>query len=211
MKPGSTSATLHSAGGAIVAPSAGTVDVMPELRYPDPPLADDVVRLRPWSDADVDAAHAATQDPLIPRFTRIPEQQTKAQLRAFIADRDARRIAGEVLACVIADPRSDALLGSVALMRFDWDEHRAEIGYWLAPQARGRGVATRAVALLARWALRELGLARLAITTDVDNLPSQAVAERCGFTREGVLRAFQERNGRRFDVVMYSLLPEDLE
>ncbi len=184
---------------------------MPELPWPDPPLADDVVRLRPWSDADVDAAHAATQDPLIPRFTRIPERQTKEQLRAFIADRDTQRLAGELLACVIADPASDALLGSVALLRFDWDEHRCEVGYWLAPQARGRGVATRAVALLARWALREIGIARVAITTDVDNVASQAVAERCGFIREGVLRAFQERNGRRFDVVMYSLLPHDLE
>ena len=184
---------------------------MPELPYPDPPLADDVVRLRPWFVEDVDAAHAATQDPLIPRFTRIPERQSKEQLRAFIAGRDAERLAGEELACVIADPGSDALLGSVSLLRFDWDEHRCEVGYWLAPQARGRGVATRAVSLLARWALRDLGLARIGLAADVDNAASQAVAERCGFVREGVLRGFEERKGQRMDVVMFSLLAQDLE
>lgn len=184
---------------------------MAELAYPAPPLADDVIRLRPWSQADVDAAHAATRDPLIPRYTRVPTDQTKDELRAFIVARESRRLSGDVLSLVIADSRSDAFLGTVALLRFDWEEHRCEVGYWLAAGARGRGVATRAVGLLARWALLELGLARLGLTTDVDNLASQAVAERCGFTREGVLRAFQERDGRRFDIVMFSLLPEDLD
>ena len=184
--------------------------MMAALPYPAPPLADAAVRLRPWRDADVDPAHAATRDPLIPRYTRVPKDQTKLGLRAFIAEREVRRRAGEVLSFVIADATSDAFLGTVALLRFDWDENRTEVGYWLAPGARGRGVATRAVTLLARWALLELGMARLSLTTDVGNLASQAVAERAGFTREGVLRSFQERDGRRFDIVMYSLLPEDL-
>jgi len=99
----------------------------------------------------------------------------------------------------------------VGLLGFDWDERRCEIGYWLAPWARGRGAATRAVALLAPWALRELGLARVALHTTPDNEPSQRVAERAGFTREGVLRSYEERDGRRLDVLLFSLLPADLE
>lgn len=184
---------------------------MAALQYPDPPLADAVIRLRPWSEADVEPAHAATSDPLIPRFTRVPEHQTADGLRAFIAARETHRLAGEALSFVIADARSDAFLGTVALLRFDWADNRAEIGYWLAAGARGRGVATRAVDLLARWALQRLALARLALTTDVDNVASQAVARRAGFTREGVLRSFEDRGGRRPDVVMFSLLPEDLD
>jgi RimJ/RimL family protein N-acetyltransferase len=183
---------------------------MTALSYPDPPLADDAVCLRPWCDADVDPAHAATQDPLIPRYTRVPRGQTKEGLRAFIADRELQRRAGEVLSFVIAEAGTDAFLGTVALLRFSWEENRTEVGYWLAPGARGRGVATRAVALLARWALLDLGMARLSLTTDVGNVASQAVAERAGFTREGVLRSFQERDGRRADMVMFSLLPEDV-
>jgi RimJ/RimL family protein N-acetyltransferase len=66
------------------------------------------------------------------------------------------------------------------------------------------------VRLLAPWALRELRLARLALLTDVDNAASQRVAERAGFTREGILRAYEERKGQRHDVVSYSLVPADL-
>jgi RimJ/RimL family protein N-acetyltransferase len=67
------------------------------------------------------------------------------------------------------------------------------------------------VRLLAPWALRELRLARVALHTTPDNKASQRVAERAGFTREGVLRSFEEHDGRRVDVVVFSLLPADLE
>ena len=184
---------------------------MAELPYPDPPLADDVVRLRPWSEADVKPAHAATRDPLIPRYTRVPENQTEDGLRAFIAGREADRLAGEALSFAIADAAGDGFLGTIALLRFEWADSRAEVGYWLAAGARGRGVATRAVSLLSRWALRDLGLARLALTTDAANGASQAVARRAGFTREGVLRSYEDRDGRRPDIVVFSLLPADLD
>jgi RimJ/RimL family protein N-acetyltransferase len=184
---------------------------MPGFPLPEPPLSDDAVRLRPWSSADLDAALAATQDPLIQRFTRVPADQTMAQLREYVDGRDDARKTGEELALVIADTRTDDLLGTVSLLRFAWDERRGEIGYWVAPEARGRGVATRAVTLLSRWALRELPLERLALHTDRENLASQLVAERCGFTREGVLRSWEARAGRpRHDLVIFSLLRADL-
>jgi RimJ/RimL family protein N-acetyltransferase len=177
------------------------------LPIPDPPLTDERVRVRPWSEADVSPGLIASRDPLVPRFTRVPEDQTEGQLRAFIGS----RANGEALSLVIADAGTDEFLGAVGLMRFDWPERRAEIGYWLAPAARGRGVATRAVRLLSGWALSELGLMRLALHADTDNLASQRVAERCGFTREGLLRSYEERNGRRYDLVVFSLLREDLQ
>ena len=65
---------------------------------------------------------------------------------------------------------------------------RAEIGYWTAAPARGRGVATRAVALLRDWAQRELGVGELALLAHCDNRPSQGVAERAGFSDTGELR-----------------------
>ena len=183
---------------------------MPELPLPDPPLADDTIRLRPWSVDDVEPAHRATQDPLIPRFTRVPAGQTQDGVRLFLATLEPARAAGRSLGLVIADTGTGELLGSVGLLGFDWDERRCEIGYWLAPWGRGRGAATRAVRLLSPWALRELGVARVALHTTPDNEASQRVAERAGFTREGVLRSFEERDGRRLDVVVFSLLPSDL-
>jgi [ribosomal protein S5]-alanine N-acetyltransferase len=66
------------------------------------------------------------------------------------------------------------------------------------------------VRLLAGWALREWGLARLQLATLVEDVPSQRVAEQAGFQREGVLRSWSEWNGRRLDMVMFSVLPGEL-
>jgi RimJ/RimL family protein N-acetyltransferase len=77
-------------------------------------------------------------------------------------------------------------------------------------EARGRGVATRALVLVARWALGEKRLGRFQLRADVENVASQRVAEKAGFVREGVLRSSLEHKGERRDVIMYSLVPEDL-
>jgi ribosomal-protein-alanine N-acetyltransferase len=88
---------------------------------------------------------------------------------------------------------------------------RGTVGYWLLPEARGKGVASHAVKLVSRWALQDLGLARLGLLTEPSNAHSVRVAERCGFQREGVLRSYVEIDGRRVDYVSFSLLPGDLE
>ena len=85
------------------------------------------------------------------------------------------------------------------------------IGYWCANEARGRGLTTRALRLVARFGLEELGLGRLELITDPDNLASQRVAKKVGFTREAVLRShLLHPDGRRRDSVMFSLLPGEL-
>jgi RimJ/RimL family protein N-acetyltransferase len=184
---------------------------MPPLEFPDPPLTDGVVRLRPWTDDDVAVVTAAVRDPLIAKHTRVLPNQTEEQTRAFFQSQEPSRRAGQAIAFAIEEVATGLFAGTVGLLRFSWEEHRGEIGYWLAPEGRGRGLATRAVRLLGPWALEELGLGRLALHTDVDNAASQAVAERAGFTREGVLRAFEERKGVRHDMVIFSLLPTDLD
>jgi RimJ/RimL family protein N-acetyltransferase len=183
---------------------------MTGLRFPDPPLTDDAVWLRPWLEHDVTPAWRATQDELIPRFTRVPVNQTEEDVRRYVEEQEPARQAGEALSFVIADACRDEFLGAISLLRFDWREHRGEVGYWVASWARRRGTATRAVMLLSRWALHDLGLTRLASHADIDNEASQKVAERCGIIREGVLRSYEERSGRRHDLVVFSLLPDDL-
>jgi RimJ/RimL family protein N-acetyltransferase len=184
---------------------------MRELQYPDPVPADDIVRLRAWTQADIAPAHRAVQDPLIARFTRVPENETEDELREFVAGLEPARVAGDGLGFVIADAATDEFLGTIALMRFDWQEERCEIGYYLAAWARGRGAATSGTRLLSRWAVTELGMPRVSLHTSTDNLASQRVAERSGFVREGVLRSFEVIAGRREDTVVYSLLPADLQ
>jgi len=107
----------------------------------------------------------------------------------------------------IADHETGGLVGAIELRLGE----EGSIGYWVAPRVRGRGVATRALILLARWAVTEGGVERLVLTTHPENIASQRVAEKAGFVREGVLRSdLRFREGRR-DSILYSLLPSDLD
>jgi RimJ/RimL family protein N-acetyltransferase len=179
---------------------------------PEPPLSDGVVSLRPPCAADVPAILEACQDPDIQHFTFIPVPYREEHARGWVDDAPAARARGEALSLAIADA-TDAgapLLGTVGLLRPDWTHRTAEIGYWVAPWARRRGAASRAAALLAPWAIRTLGLARIACDVDVANAASRRVAERAGFTHEGVLRSILEVKGRRWSLAAYSLIAEDL-
>ena len=103
----------------------------------------------------------------------------------------------------------DTCLGHVFIERDE--DGRGSVGYWLLEDARGEGHATRAVRLMASWALPAMRLGRLQLHTDTENVASQRVAESAGFAREGVLRAHNGRpDGTRADAVVYSLLPQDL-
>ena len=104
----------------------------------------------------------------------------------------------------------DRVLGAMGMSNFDWADMKGEIGYWVVPEARRRGVGSRATRMLAEWALTGLGLERLELLAHPENEASQRLAERAGFTREGVLRRYRRRHGVREDLVMFSLLAEDL-
>jgi RimJ/RimL family protein N-acetyltransferase len=184
---------------------------MAELRFPVPPLAGDVVLLRPWREADVPGMVLAFSDPVMQRFSWRTTPYTETDARDYFAEQEEARLHGDELNFALAEPHDqDLVLGGVSLYEVRLDHGSAAIGYWLAPEARGRGAATHAVRLLARWAFAELGLARLELTCGPDNEASRHVAERCGFAREGLLRSHVPFKGARRDSVIYSLLPGEL-
>jgi RimJ/RimL family protein N-acetyltransferase len=164
-------------------------------------LADDEILLREPTEEDVPAITEACQDPEIPRWTRVPSPYTEADARTWLASTGEDRF-------LVVDRETGELLGGVGL-RPD-SEGVAEIGYWVKREARGRGIAPRAVRLLSEWGLRERGLARISLMTEPANTASQRVAEKAGYRREGLLRSWMELKGERRDFVMFSLLPEDL-
>jgi RimJ/RimL family protein N-acetyltransferase len=184
---------------------------MDELRFPVPPLADDVVLLRPWHQADIPGKLLAYSDPAIQRFSHRTAPYTEADARRDFAGQEQARLRGEELNFALAVPGDQAaVLGGCLLENVRLAQGCAGVGYWLAPGARGRGVVTHAVRLLAQWAFAELRLARLELTCGPDNEASQRVAERCGFTREGLLRSHVPFKGACRDSVIYSLLPGEL-
>jgi RimJ/RimL family protein N-acetyltransferase len=182
---------------------------MPALPLPDPPLTEGDIHLRPWDRRDVPAVTAACQDPEIPRWTVVPHNYTERHARDFIGGTAADLAAGRELALAIVD-RDDRVLGALGLSNFDWPDLKAEIGYWVVADARRRGVGARATRLLAHWAITSLGLERVELLANPENEASQRLAERAGFTREGTLRRYRRRHGVREDLVMFSMLAEDV-
>jgi RimJ/RimL family protein N-acetyltransferase len=183
---------------------------MPELPYANPLLGDEAVLLRPFEGADVAAVAAICRDPEIARWTSVPEPYTEKDAREYFARAEQDRREGRELSHALVDFSSGKLLGSMGLM-VNSEHATGEVGYYLAAEARGRGLATRALRLLSRWGIEQLGLARIEVLAHPDNMASQRVAQRAGFQREGLLRSYRDRKGERDDLLMFSLLRHELE
>ncbi|MFD6157082.1 GNAT family N-acetyltransferase [Nocardia sp. NPDC060256] len=185
---------------------------MPVLPVPDPPLTDDVVALRLWQAGDIEQRLAGYADPEYRRFTSpTGEPVTAARVRER-ADQEKREWErGEKVSLAIVDAADPSQVwGGCSVYDIDLEQQRAGVGYWLVPQARGRGAASRTVRLLAHWAFDVLDIARLELTCAPDNIASQRVAVRSGFFLEGIMRSYMRFQGGRRDTMLFSLLPEDL-
>jgi RimJ/RimL family protein N-acetyltransferase len=174
-------------------------------------LRDGDLVLRTWTEDDVPALVVACNDPEIAFWIPpIPHPYTEDDARAFIEGRSRAVPEYSVPEHSFAITVDGGLAGAIG-MKVNSMDYRGHIGYWVAAQARGRGTCTRALRLLSRHALDELGLQRLELITDPDNVASQRVAEKVGFQSEGVLRAhLRHPDGRIRDSVMFSLLPGEL-
>ena len=177
-----------------------------ELRQPDPPLADDRTALRQWTDEDVPAIVAACRDPETARWTTVPIPYTERDARAWL-ERCADGWERGIAPFAVVERDSGDLAAAISV----WLHGPvAELGYWAVPEHRGKGHVPRAVRLVARWCFDELGLVRVQLGTFPGNRASERVAEKCGFTREGILRAWADQRGDRRDMTMWSLLPGEL-
>lgn len=139
----------------------------------------------------------------------MPEGLTEEQARRWIEHslewwpRGLARFAITVLP-------SDRCVGQIGI-QFDFRARRAETFYWLDRTRRGHGAASESLKLVTEWAFRAFDIARVQLVTNLDNLASQRTAERCGFTREGVLRAWEPIRDTQPDVIMFSRLADEGE
>jgi RimJ/RimL family protein N-acetyltransferase len=152
------------------------------LPLPDPPLTDGVVRLRPWSAHDVDALVAAWADDEIQRWTLVPARREAADALRWIASEQLRRDRGLALDLVVAPAADDdpTVLGEIGMVPLAGGPSRAELGWWVAPEHRRRGVATRAVGLFAGWLRDKMEFTDLFAQVDPENPASIWVAEAAG-------------------------------
>ncbi|MFO1228388.1 GNAT family N-acetyltransferase [Roseateles sp.] len=115
-------------------------------------------------------------------------ESSEAVVRRMHADFVTRRDLCFHVFLLAAEGRRGRLVGGTGLHRVDWTVRRFEIGYWLRPDVQGQGLASECVRLLSRMAFDTLQARRVEIRCDTRNTRSRAVAERCGFELEGVLR-----------------------
>ena len=166
------------------------------------------VRLELLSDRYVDDLERLAADPDVQRYTYVPEPPPPGFGCTWLEAYEKAREAGTREGFAILDAESGEFLGLAGAVHLDEDGGEAELGYIIAPEARGRGAATEALRQLTDWAFAK-GLVRLELRIDASNEPSVRVAERCGYTREGLLRSVHFKQGRRADLLVYSRLPAD--
>jgi ribosomal-protein-alanine N-acetyltransferase len=201
------------------------------IGYPDPPLADGVVMLRAWRKADLATVVEASRDPYIPKVTSVPAPFTRGAGERWLERQDVRSRSGLGVSLAVVEMAGADVSGGQTLHKASTADvargqtphkggdgeavgavvlmHRGRnvygLGYWLLPTERGRGLASRAVALVVDWALAQPGVAELEALVEPWNEPSVRVVERAGFSRDRLLSAEISVAGREADVIRYVL------
>lgn len=167
------------------------------------------VLLREPQQRDADAIAAACNDPLTRRYLPLlPDPYRRDDALAWIDGAELHRRQGGA-SFVIVDPGSDQVLGSIGLNDVSPSGGFGEVGYWVAPWARHRGVAVDATRALSAWGHAQ-GLARLALLTEESNWPSQRVALSSGYRREGIARSRGVgAGGVRHDLIVWARVTGD--
>jgi RimJ/RimL family protein N-acetyltransferase len=181
-------------------------EVPRRLAAPRPALADDTIRLEPLAQTHAADFVELIKDSDVKRFTLVPSAADGAFVRDWLGRYEAGWLDGSRAGFCIRTAADGAFAGFAAIVRLDLDTREGEIGYMVAPAARGRGVSVRAVELLSRWGFDELALERLELRIDVANTASERVAVRAGYARDGILRNVHFKEGLRGDTAVWSRL-----
>jgi ribosomal-protein-alanine N-acetyltransferase len=180
----------------------------PELREP---LSDGSVLVRPAAERDIPEVLIAYQDdPELHLRMGQGRPPSGAELGRHADRAEADRVAGRGLTLTILTPGDDTCRGQINVHHVELEHARVELGCWVAPDARGKGLARGALRLTGRWLLRECGFERVEILTETDNERMLHAARAAGFTFEGVLRGYTRERGTRSDAAALSLVRRDL-
>jgi RimJ/RimL family protein N-acetyltransferase len=178
------------------------------LEPPEPPLADDAIRLVPVEPRHEAGIDALLEDEDTRRHTLVPSEPPDGFAAVWLG----RYVDGwrdDSRAGFAIEAHDGEFLGLGMFVELDHEGRQGEIGYVVGPAARGRGVATRTLRLLTDWGFSGLGLERIELRIDIVNPASERVAERVGYVREGVLRSYWFKEDIRGDLGIWSRLRTD--
>src|SRR5436305_11346430 len=180
---------------------------------PIPVVSDSVITLRRWAGSDARFLLDASEDPAIQRYSLSRSRPlTAAEAQVAVHDYEATWVSAHALdrpsgSLVITDSGTGTPLGQCGIDGWSLGDV-AQIGYWLVPKARGRGIATRAVVLLTSW-LFDLGASRVFLTVVEDNRASIEVAQRAGFLLEGATGEQSIWMGRAHEILCFAVAAEE--
>jgi len=165
-------------------------------------------RLEPLGEQHLDDIALLLEDEGVLRYTRVPNPVPAGWEREWLRLYEQGRRDGSREAFAVVDEDS-SLLGLGLAFGIDREGRQLELGYVVAPSARGRGVATQTLELLTEWAFSELDALRIELWISVGNEPSKRVAAKAGYQREGTLRSYHFKQGIRDDFEVWSRLASD--
>jgi ribosomal-protein-serine acetyltransferase len=170
-----------------------------------PVLEDDSIRLVPLTPDHEPGVGALVEDEDVRRYTRVPTEPSADFAAGWLARYEEGWCDGSRAGFAI-EAHDGEFLGLGLFVRMDSEGRQGEIGYVVGPAARGRGVATRTLELLTDWGFSQLGLERIELWIDVENVESERVAQRVGYEHEGVLRSYWFKEDIRRDFGIWSRL-----
>ncbi|WP_254885613.1 GNAT family N-acetyltransferase [Streptomyces sp. NA02950] len=169
------------------------------------------LRLRPWENTPGDrrAALRGLTDPDFRRWnTPVALVDDEEDVRAWTHGRADGWRRGDMASFAVLEDTE--IRGHVSLGVFDYGARSARVGYWVLPEARDRGIASRALRTITGWAFHDLGLHRLELRHDIGNEASCRVGLRCGYVPEGLLRQARfDLGGVPHDVHLHARLAVD--
>ena len=176
-------------------------------------LTDGMVLLEPYQISDVERLYQAARESITEMSPWMPwchADYSIEESRAWVESQAEVWEKGTDYDFVITDAKDGSFLGGCGLNHIDYKNRIANLGYWVRTSRTKRGVASAAVRLLAQFGFGKLKLNRIEIMAAVGNEASQRVAEKTGAAREGILRNRMVVHDRVYDMVVFSLIPEDL-
>ena len=166
------------------------------------------IKLRPITPGDAEDIYRTCQDPLIARFTTLPADYSLDNAIKFCGPGAIKRHANrtELVFVIQSDEVSGTgFAGVVSLHTIDFSNHKASIGYWLAMEARGKGIGTTAAELITEYGLMTMGFRRIDALVVVDNEPSKQLLINAGYQLEGILRQYStSKDGTQVDMALFA-------
>ncbi|CAB5012280.1 MAG: GNAT family N-acetyltransferase [Actinobacteria bacterium] len=178
-----------------------------------PTLTHGLITLRPITESDIPSIFESCQDPVIPKFTRVPIDYTMAHAEFFVREKTPKSFVEKTelaFAIDVGNGDDKEFAGVISFHSMDLPDLVAELGYWINAGARGKGVGTTAARVLTNFGFETMGFERIEALVDTENIASRKLLKAAGYTLEGILRKKSRRHdGKQIDMALFSILRDE--